>query len=101
MVIAMGPASTLHEMKVRKWSRGTIRMHHTLSRQREAGSCREGHSRAHFSFAYSDLASFSMGMSGSASFQREENEEQAPFLLWQPHFTHQLGEAQVRTQGIE
>jgi len=28
-----------------------------------------GHSRAHFSYAYSSLASFTMEMSGSASFR--------------------------------
>src|SRR5207245_465788 len=38
----------------------------------------EDHSHAHFNFAYSSLASFRMGMSGSASFRWRRNEEQAP-----------------------
>src|SRR5712691_5763245 len=63
----------------------------------------EGHSRAHCNFAYSALACFRMGMSWSASFRWGEKTKSRlrKFLLWQPHFPHQLGEAWVRAERIQ
>src|ERR1700693_2248807 len=54
----------------------------------------------HRSFAYSILASFRMGMSGSASFQRVR-ETRGASLLRQPHLPHQLSVSWIGTQGVE
>jgi hypothetical protein len=49
--------------------------------------------RAYCSLAYSALACFRTGMSGSASFQRRQRWDE--LLLRQPDFAHQLSKAQV------
>jgi hypothetical protein len=48
------------------------------------------------SFAYSDLASFGMGMSGSASFQRAKKRS-----LRQAHAFEQVDVARVRVKGLK
>ncbi len=59
--------------------------------------------RCYCSFAYSALASFRMGMSGSASFQSEIKSVNPirTSLLRQPHLPHQFSKSWVGTNGVE
>jgi ABC-type hemin transport system ATPase subunit len=50
----------------------------------------------HCNFAYSALACLRMGMSGSASFQRGENNS-----LRQAHALEEVGVAGLGTQGVK
>src|ERR1700738_3284800 len=76
-------------------SRGTpssgehVRSTHRVSQRRDGNHC---------SLAYSALASFRMGMSASASFQRRQTGNE---LLRQPDFAHQLSKPRVGVQGVE